>query len=215
MPDDIFNEIDIDINHFDEIFPNLSLGDTSQYYDDVRFNDLFGVNGGRDLSVLHLNVRSMSRNGDCLITHLSLLDRKFDILCLSETFVNDVTIVENFLDGYRGFHSIRDGNQARGGVAIYVKNELTTTIVPSLTVNLDFIETVFIQIEKNNKKTSIGCCYRRPGCVRAINRTVLKPPGPVQYYFPMCVWVAEHGDPWKRFVFLSEPLDGCWIDRKG
>ena len=163
MPDDIFNEIDIDINHFDEIFPNLSLGDTSQYYDDVRFNDLFGVNGGRDLSVLHLNIRSMSRNGDCLITHLSLLDRKFDILCLSETFVNDVTIVENFLDGYRGFHSIRDGNQARGGVAIYVKNELTTTIVPSLTVNLDFIETVFIQIEKNNKKTSIGCCYRRPG----------------------------------------------------
>ena len=163
MPNDLFQEIDIDINHFNEIFPNLSLGDASQYYNNDRFNDLFCMNDKRDLSVLHLNIRSMSRNGDCLITYLSLLDRKFDIICLSETFVNDVSIFENFLDGYKGFHSIRDGNQARGGVAIYVKNELNTTIVPSLTVNLDFIETVFIQIEKNNKKTSIGCCYRRPG----------------------------------------------------
>ena len=54
--------------------------------------------------------------------------------------MNDISIVEDFLDGYKGFHSIRDGNHARGGVAIYVKNELITTAVPALTVNLDFIE---------------------------------------------------------------------------
>ena len=148
MPNDLFTEIDIDINHFDEIFSNLSLGNTSQYYDNERFNNLFCVNGERDLSVLHLNIRSMNKNGDCLITYLSLLNRKFDVLCLSETFVNDISIVEDFLDGYRGFHSIRDGNRARGGVAIYVKKDLITTVVPALTVNLDFIETVFVQIEK-------------------------------------------------------------------
>ena len=131
MPNDFLSSIDIDVNHFNEVFPNLSLGNDNQYFDYCRFNDVFSMNAGRDLSIMHLNIRSISRNGDCLISYLSLLNRKFDVICLSETFVNDITIVENLLDGYKGFHSIRDGNCARGGVAIYVKEEFSTTVNPS------------------------------------------------------------------------------------
>lgn len=77
-----------------------------------------------------------------MITYLSLLDRKFDVICLSETFVNDMSIVENFLDGYGCFHSVRD--ESRGRVAIYVRNYLNSTVIPSLTVNHDFVETIFV-----------------------------------------------------------------------
>ena len=80
------SNIDIDVNHFNEVFPNLSLGNDNQYFDYCRFNDVFSMNAGRDLSIMHLNIRSISRNGDCLISYLSLLNRNFDVICLSETF---------------------------------------------------------------------------------------------------------------------------------
>ena len=115
-----------------------------------------------DLSVIHLNIRSISRNGDAFITFLSCLKRSFDVICLSETFVNDLNIVNNFLDDYIGYHSIREGDRARGGVAIYIKKHINASLLPNFTINADFIETVFIEIINNNKKTTIGCCYRRP-----------------------------------------------------
>lgn len=63
MPSDFFRDIDIDLNHFNQILPNISLENNNQYYVDVRFNNDFCVNGERDLSILHLNIRSISRNG--------------------------------------------------------------------------------------------------------------------------------------------------------
>ena len=162
MQNDFFQDIDVDLNHFNELYPNLIINSRNQYYNVDSFNDNFGMNDVCDLSVFHLNIRSISRNGDSLITYLSCLKRSFDVICLSETFVNDLSIVNNFLDNYIGYHSIREGDRARGGVAIYLKKHINASLLPNLTVNFDYIETVFIEIKNNNKKTTIGCCYRRP-----------------------------------------------------
>ena len=162
MNNDFFNSIDADLNHFNELYPSLLLNSRNQYYNVDNFNNSFGVSGMCDLNVIHLNIRSISRNGDSFITYLSNLKRNFDIICLSETFVNDISIANNFLDDYVGYHSIRDDGSSRGGVAIYLKKNINASLLPDLTVNTDFIESVFIEINNNNKKTTIGCCYRRP-----------------------------------------------------
>lgn len=163
VQNDYFNNIDADLNHFNELYPDLTTINRNQYYSDEKFNNVFGVSDdNRDLSVIHLNIRSMFKNGDAFITYLSLLNRTFDVICLTETFVQDVSLVENFIDGYKGFHSMRGGDRARGGCAIYVKKHINVSLVPNYTVNNEHVETVFIEIKNGIKSTTIGCCYRRP-----------------------------------------------------
>ena len=162
MQNDFLFNLDVDQNHFNEIYPGLLENGHNQYYNIDTFNDAYGVSGVCDLNVIHLNIRSMNRNGDTFLTYLSCLKRSFDVICLSETFVNDVSMVDNFLEGYVGYHSIREGESSRGGVAIFIKKCFNSRLLSHLTINLDYVETVFIEISYKNKKTTIGCCYRRP-----------------------------------------------------
>ena len=66
------------------------------------------------------------------------------------------------MDDYNGYHSIRNGDRSRGGVAIFVKKSINASLLPNFTVNMDYMETVFIEIKNWNKNTTIDCCYRRP-----------------------------------------------------
>ena len=87
MTSSFFDDIDVDLNHFENLYPNLIHNRNNQYYDDDRFNSTLASNDCvRDLSVVHLNIRSINANGSDFITYLSLLNRKFDVVCLSETF---------------------------------------------------------------------------------------------------------------------------------
>ena len=165
MTSSFFDDIDVDLNHFENLYPNLIHNRNNQYYDDDRFNSTLASNDCvRDLSVVHLNIRSINANGSDFITYLSLLNRKFDVVCLSETFVTDLILANNLFDDYESFHSIQSENSHGGGVAIYIKKELLnfTSVIQSRTVNCDYIESVFVKVTFSNKCTIIGCCYRPP-----------------------------------------------------
>ena len=41
------------------------------------------MNGASDFGVIHVNIRSVSVNGDALSAYLSMLNREFDVMCLS------------------------------------------------------------------------------------------------------------------------------------
>ena len=84
MNRDIFDEIDADLNHFEQLYPELSRNN-NQYYDNERFNSIFGVNGSsvNDFSVIHVNIRSLNANRSDLNVYLSSLNIKFDVVCQS------------------------------------------------------------------------------------------------------------------------------------
>ena len=107
MINNFFDNIDVDLNHFDDLYHNLFQNSDNQYYDVERFNNSFSVECSRDLSVAHLNIASLSKNGPDLIAYLSLLNRKFDAICLSETNVADIQLAKDLFDDYESFHSIR------------------------------------------------------------------------------------------------------------
>ena len=67
---DIFGDIDVETNHFNAVYPNLFENQRNQYYTTDKFNDNFSFNN-RDLSIFHLNIRSLSKNGDNLDAFLS------------------------------------------------------------------------------------------------------------------------------------------------
>ena len=56
--DDIFNDIDHEVNNFAEIFPDLNNSEHSDYYSIDTFNENFVTNAD-DLKIIHCNIRSL------------------------------------------------------------------------------------------------------------------------------------------------------------
>ena len=80
--DDIFNDIDPEINHFAEIFPYLNNSEHSDFYSTDKFNENCVTNVNY-LNLIHSNIRSLHH--DEFLALLSVLRVKFDILCFSES----------------------------------------------------------------------------------------------------------------------------------
>ena len=157
---EVFRDIDADLNHFEELYPCLNDSQIEQYYSSDRFNSVFSSGSMNDLSIIHLNIRSLGANGDILNAYLSLLKLNFDIVCLTETWVSDSEILDVF-QNYNGFHSIRQ-NRRGGGSSIFVHKRFKCSLMSDLTVNFSFIESVFVKISKTGKNLIVGSCYRPP-----------------------------------------------------
>ena len=84
---ELFNDIDVDLNHFNEIYPDLNDANINQYYDSKSFNDL-NLNKN-DFRLFHHNIRSLNKNLDQLSALLSTLNSKFDILCFTECWLHE------------------------------------------------------------------------------------------------------------------------------
>ena len=116
-----------------------------------------------DLKIFHLNIRSLAYNGDNLLGYLALLKQQFDVICLSETWLNENRFIENSFLDYNQFHSRRPANQPPGGgCAILVKKSFISSELFHLSCNLNHIECVFIEILHQNNKMYIGSSYRKP-----------------------------------------------------
>ena len=114
------SDIDIDSNFF-------SLGavlgtSNDEKFDATKFNDIFNENHCNDLKVFHLNMCSFPRNVNSLLTYLSTLKQQFDVICLSETWLNEGRFIENYFPDYNKYFSKRPVSQSfGGGCAIFVK----------------------------------------------------------------------------------------------
>ena len=155
------NDLDIDINHFDQLYPSIASSYNNQYYDSNKFNSSFSVNGVNDLKAIHVNIRSLAANGDSFVAYLATLNLKFDIICVTETWATDPSLFEGLFDGYIGVFSCRESRRG-GGTAIFLRESFEYSIIPHLTVNNDVNESVFVKITKGNKNLVVGCCYRPP-----------------------------------------------------
>ena len=93
--DDLLENLDADLNHFNEIYPCLRDTFSSQYYDTEKFNSELCRSSEDDFSIIYVNVRSLRMNGDALEGYLSVLKRKFDIICLCETWINEAEVTDD------------------------------------------------------------------------------------------------------------------------
>ena len=73
----------------------------------------------KKLSILHLNLRSVSNKFDALKNYLNSLNRKFTIIALTETWLND-NDYDNFkIPGYKSTKLFRQ-NKIGGGICIFL-----------------------------------------------------------------------------------------------
>ena len=158
----LFDDIDIDLNFLGDR-TNQQGDHLRHYFDTAEFNREFSSNIAIDktLKILNMNIRSISANGTDFIAYLGTLNVKFDIICLTETWMNERRKIINHFPDYNSFESsrpLRDG----GGVLVLVRQELSASEIPNMNHNSDVLECVFVEVADIDKRFVVGYCYRPP-----------------------------------------------------
>ena len=158
-----------------------SLNDSSQDPDINFYNDISSIEttylkpnevnkdfenfSSETFSILHLNIRSMNKNFENFQAFYKSLNMSFSIICLTETWANDINFDKNSLfqlEGYNPIHQIRK-NRKGGGVAIFIQNSFLYKVRADLSINCDDIESLSIEIINDESKNIIfNVVYRPP-----------------------------------------------------
>ena len=97
----------------------------SLYYTDDEFNTKFipKSEGLSNFSIIHFNTRSMAANFNKLKACIAQLDYKFDVIAISETWMNNNENEEFQLENYNAYYISRH-HRTNGGVALYINKAL-------------------------------------------------------------------------------------------
>ena len=128
------------------------------YYDVPDIKNCFNSRLG--LYVLNLNIRSVRKNLDELMTTLDTYKVHFPIIILTETWLNDASEWTP-VPGYDVFHSVRH-NRTGGGVSILVDTNFKASSLPDLTINNDDIECCVATFNLDDEHYTIMGVYRAP-----------------------------------------------------
>ena len=104
MNDPLVN-IDIDVNLFNNIYPDLNGNQSSEYYDCLKFNKL-SMYSNTELLLLNLNIRSIGVNFDTFNCFTNLLNKKFDIHSFSGSWLNNNNKNLHTIEGYDAFQNV-------------------------------------------------------------------------------------------------------------
>ena len=154
------HKIDLDIHY---LTVNNCPIDTP-YYSEQLFRDTFGNN--INLSMLHLNIRSVPDHILGFISFLDNLDIELKFIALSETWITphhtDYNMTHNRLEqDYKQ-------NKKGCGICLYIHESLQYQLREDLRIGKDSesINSLFIEIDKLTIGTKynvvIGCIYRPP-----------------------------------------------------
>ena len=141
-----FDNIDVDNNFYNNNYPSINGNIREQYFDSANFCESFDSYSRpnlADLKLIHVNIRSIQKNGDKLLTHLETLNVNFDVVCLTETWLlKDFTCIHEMFPDYNAYHSVRPGNQPSGGVTVLIHSKYSSREIVSLSCNTPYLESV-------------------------------------------------------------------------
>ena len=136
----LFPELDADLQHFNALYPDLALSTESDYYDPSKINMLTVKN--TDFTIFCHNIRSMTRHCDELHTLLSIINFKFSVISLTESWLHDDDKHLMSFEGYQACHCLRN-NQRGGGIRVFVKREYSVSVIQNCSLSLEHIVTGF------------------------------------------------------------------------
>ncbi len=143
-----------------ELLDNLNF----KYVTDSQFNSYLGnLRNNIELSLFHLNVRSLNSKHRSLCQFLELLEVNFDVIVLTEIWAYNIDFYLNILEGYTFYYELPKSSKI-GGVGIYVKDSLSHQQLSDYNIAASDIqvENVWLEINKNRTKYIIGGIYRHP-----------------------------------------------------
>ena len=158
----LFDDIDIDLNHVPELQQYNNYANSTQYFDVNEFNSLCG--GDVDLKVLHLNIRSLCSNMEDLCALLSMLNCRFDVIGITESWLSDNIEPLYSIPGYSVYHSLRPAGMRGGGISIFVSHGFDVNILQQTKLSNPHIESLFLSVYQPRAKRSfvLGTVYKPP-----------------------------------------------------
>ena len=145
------------------IDPDLILTNPcSEYYSVHNFSKMLVNSDSKSFSLLHCNVRSLTKNLTLLEELLCSLDSKLDILGITVTKLGEQSITNVNIKGYNFFHTDSSTNAA--GAALHMANNLKAITRPDIKFNMELVESCWAQIDagKGKKPIIVGCIYKHP-----------------------------------------------------
>ena len=158
----ISNTLNINIEEVDHVFDtNEGISFVqSLYYTQNQCIKYLNSTTNNDLSLFHLNIRSVNKNFEQLSLLLDNVNIESLVIGLTETWLTDTPHTMYHLPGHDLIFNNRV-NRRGGGVALYVPVRFNYTT--DVNVMNQTMETVFIEIALHNKKNIIiGTIYRPP-----------------------------------------------------
>ena len=138
----------------------------SPYWDTENVNKEIDLNYFRNF-FLHINIQGLQHKFDNFITFLNSLTNQKEhylpaVIALSETWLNKNNATSFEIPG---FHPLvakcRDDNRDRGGVRIYIRNDIEYNEQPDLNIFIPFVfESTFVTLKPSN--INVGIIYRTP-----------------------------------------------------
>lgn len=106
-----------------------SINNDCRYYADEQYNN---INKDKQLSIIHINCRSLYANFTNIKDYLTQFKQLFDIIAMSETWINTERGLDFELEGYGLTHGDQQ-NKGGGDVAIYVHKNINFRILDNMT----------------------------------------------------------------------------------
>lgn len=119
------------------------------YSTDREFNNLVhDVNGKIELSLFHMNIRSLNKNHRGLSYFMQLIDIDFDVIVLSEIWNYNLEFYSNIFKNYNFHYVVPEGSKI-GGVGIFIKHEFSSNILDDYKfTSTNNVESLWLEISK-------------------------------------------------------------------
>ena len=157
---------DPDLNYFNNA-TTLSNVSSCDYYNEDTFNaKCNSLNlDPKSISVLHLNIRSASKNLEKLEIYLKNISYEFKFIGLSETWFNDVSVDQYSLTHYN-IESVYRSHCRGGGVSLLIKDSIQYCVRKDLCINDAILQAIFVEVDKDifavGVNIILGVIYRPP-----------------------------------------------------
>lgn len=116
-------------------------------------------------SIIHFNIRSLTKHYDDITDFQTLVSHKFSIICLSEIWLSSCDDTLFSLPGYNCEFDHRP-NDRHGGSAMFISHTLPYKRRIDLSFRTDKVESVWLEFDRTSfsasKNTVMASIYRSP-----------------------------------------------------
>ena len=137
----------------------------SAYYTIEQFNNKMNrLSDSCELSIFHLNIRSLNSKVSEFCVFINILKCDFDVIVLSEIWSTNIEFFSNILPNYSFYYNLPMSTNV-GGIGVFIKDCFKIQFRHDLRLpsnDLNKIENLWFEILKNKNKYVIGGIYRHP-----------------------------------------------------
>ena len=149
---------DLNATLFNVMIDNINI---CNYYDPPELTHELNFSETSNLSILHINIRSLQKHINSLQEFLSNLNFFPDIIAITETRIKDQPAINIDIPGYKFFFAKSFDNA--GGVGVYINDTLNCRVLNRFHVDLPSCENIWLNvITKDSKFYIVGVLYRHP-----------------------------------------------------